>query len=1247
MSKLTDIRQKILQLDGGAFQELCDAYLSKSGYENILSLGTKSGTTKTTKGIPDTYFFNSREKYIFVMYTTQQSGLYKKIYEDICDCLNPTKTGMSPSSIDEIIYCHTSSNLSAGEDKELRDFLSSQGILLSLKGIDELASQIYNHYHSIAHDFLEIPISTGQIFDINEFISNHDANGMVAPLSTIFQYREEEITNVLTKIENTSVTILTGSAGVGKTRLALECCKKYADEKGFKLLCFQSNRLPIYEDLKFFLDTPNKYILFIDDANQLSGLQHVLRYLTKYKQGYNVKIVITVRDYAKQTTIEDVREFTLPEVCTIDSFTDEEIRELLKVSLNIHNSRYLDKIVWIAQGNARHAIMAGKIAVAKQSLGSISDSTQLYESYYGKLIKNNMLDQNRDLWVVAGIIAFLTALNLEKLEYLTAVLKNVGISENLFKKYAHQLHELELVDIHNDKAVKISDQSFGNYLLSYVFVEKRIIPLSVMLRDCFKNYKTHVINAFNTLANIFASKKMHEQLEKEVGIVWDEFQSTKNPLFFDFIKVFHVIRPTDTLLILQEKIDALPQENFDIYSIDFEKEKRHQSVNDDILALIGGFRDKEELQVALDLLFVYYKKQPVKFMDIYHAIISFFNIDKYSQHYDYCAQIQLIDKFNEHSNHWEDENLRFLFVKIAGELLKLSFSPMEVGRGNKVTMYQIPVELSNGSKQYREGIWESLFELYQDKKNQHEIENLIKGYGGYGGNRDEENPKLVEFDYQYIRKFFDNLFSPSQLLHCIIAKATSDSLKFYDIDVKEQLSSYLKSPDYLIYRILKGERHLEKFDWQKEKELKKKDIKDLLMDCNHEKVLHIFQVCQSIQEYDISQTWEIQDGLQLVFNNLSKNKELFLDAVEGYLNLNTPINIYPNLIVSKLFELVGVQRTDEIITKYEYNQKNAWQFSFYENLPSEFISEQHVQNLYDFLSLKDDDIILSSNIRDIKFLEKYKPFDSNVFINACRIISNKYDYSPFIFHIYFGLMFNSPTVIEHFNNDLDLLKDIYFKMIFYDKNEDHDGAFLKSFIRKDPSFIHEYVEFILRDKKNRTPRDEGRLSVIWDCINYIDLADRAFNAYINHEEETFPRDVAHCITEMFILPNESEIRINRQDKWLSHFIDHNRDNFELMKLIFSSISELPADRRKKHIIYLTKVNPDPILFEGLQLEPNHWGGWGSMIPYMEERINFLESLLPVFTGLIYIRHKKRVQDEINIWKRRIEQEEIREILEDR
>lgn len=73
---------------------------------------------------------------------------------------NHEKTFIKVSDIDEIIYCHALANFSAGEDKSLRDLCFSKGVLLQLKGIDEIANDIYKRFHGISCDFLGVPIST-------------------------------------------------------------------------------------------------------------------------------------------------------------------------------------------------------------------------------------------------------------------------------------------------------------------------------------------------------------------------------------------------------------------------------------------------------------------------------------------------------------------------------------------------------------------------------------------------------------------------------------------------------------------------------------------------------------------------------------------------------------------------------------------------------------------------------------------------------------------------------------------------------------------------------------------------------------------------------------------------------------------------------------------------------------------------------------------------------------------------------
>ena len=104
MATIDSIKQRIEQLSEGAFQVLCDAYLSREGYQNPVSLGTKSGTQKTTRGTPDTYFCLPDGKYVFAEYTTQRERLKEKILSDLEKCFDSQCTGINNDEITEIIY---------------------------------------------------------------------------------------------------------------------------------------------------------------------------------------------------------------------------------------------------------------------------------------------------------------------------------------------------------------------------------------------------------------------------------------------------------------------------------------------------------------------------------------------------------------------------------------------------------------------------------------------------------------------------------------------------------------------------------------------------------------------------------------------------------------------------------------------------------------------------------------------------------------------------------------------------------------------------------------------------------------------------------------------------------------------------------------------------------------------------------------------------------------------------------------
>ena len=84
-----------------------------------------------------------------------------------------------------------------------------------------------------------------------------------------------------------------------------------------------------------------------------------------------MKIITTKRDYTAESVITQIKEYTTPHIYRINRFTDDEIKSFLDVNMEIRNSDYVDKIIKIAEGNARIAYMTGKLAKLTQNIDAI------------------------------------------------------------------------------------------------------------------------------------------------------------------------------------------------------------------------------------------------------------------------------------------------------------------------------------------------------------------------------------------------------------------------------------------------------------------------------------------------------------------------------------------------------------------------------------------------------------------------------------------------------------------------------------------------------------------------------------------------------------------------------------------------------------------------------------------------------------------------------------------------------------
>lgn len=1245
MAIIENIKQKIAQLEAGAFQNLCNSYLYRIGYKGIIldivSLGAEAGTQKTTKGTPDSYFCTSDAKYVFVEYSTQKTNLFRKIKDDLAKCMDSSKTGIPLGKISEIIYCHTSSNITTRQNNEIKTLCANAGINLKIIGIDKLAEDLYSEHHILARDFLGISINTDQIQSYNDFVENYNLNQMAAPIDTEFLFRDKEIEMISEAYQEAEVVILSGAAGTGKTRLALHYAKKHSDAYNEIFYCIHDNAQPIFDDLKLYIDSPGNYFILIDDANKLSGLQQIVRY-TRYR-GYTVKILITVRDYSMQKVIGDVREITSYKIVCISAFTDGEIKKLLEIALGIKNRVYYERIIKIADGNARIAMLAGKVACNSRCLDSIKDVSQLYENYYGSCLQESHAFVDNNMLVTAGIVAFLGAILLEHIDILIPVLQEKGISQDIFIENIDKLYGREIVDICHGKAVQFSDQCLSNYFLKYIFFDRKLLRLSSMIKVCFQYHRQRTVSSINSLLSLFVNEDVRKFVREELQIVWHELYKENSLLFFEFVQTFYLINPTATFLFLQSKIE-LEDTLLEISDIDIKNGKKTRIVTNDIIKILGGFTNNNDLPTALDLFFQYYLKRPDLYIEFYHAANQNFGIKYDSACNDFYSPIIFLEKIKEYSNNWERECIVVLFLEIVKELLKFQFSQSEQGRKYTFTTFSSSLTMSKGVEKYRWLIWLFLYEISSIYRYKEKIREVLESYG----HRIESiSIPVLEFDLEYIKSILESFFPVSELRNCILADRLVQIFNSSAIICTALFSEYFMGEPFYLYILLRGPVRKKEIDINELKNLKTQAIEKFVDDGNLAISRRLIDICHEMSGFDDGSAWEVQKGLGIAFDIISSRTNYYVDIINYYLEKNTPFNLYPNDIVRVLFSLLPDSEVFHLINNSKHSQSNAWLYAYFCELPVELITEKHLQELYLFLEDNSDKTITSSALRDVGFLEKYITADKNVFIKGCNIILNKMKYSPFMVSIYFDSMFNAfnntrQNILQKFNDNLELLEDIYCMMQSCNANYDFDGEFLKEIYLIRPSILDRSINYLILDAESSSYENKKKYLCFFQLNNFNEIYDIIFdNITCCHADCCF--DI-QSFWEILLLPQVDNVWLERQDEWIRHSIKLFATDTMKMCYLFSAIYKLNIDRKKEYIRLFLENNQLFEDFEKLPLIPQAYGWSGSVIPLYSSWIEFLESLLPSFIGLKWVRHKNYVELSINNLKMRIKYEEINAIL---
>lgn len=1224
MIDIVDIKSKIDELSPEAFQEFCELFLRKKELGVVHNLGMKAGTTKTTQGQPDIYFRNNKGKYTLVECTTKKDDIFTKLKEDINICLDPSKTELPIEKIDRIICCHTSSNLSAGKDDELHCICEDNGVKLTILGIDEISNQLLYDYRSpTLYNYLGLPLEANQIMSIDDFISYHDDNTFAATINTTFQFREEEKNKILEELNENSIVIVNGRAGIGKTRLVLECVKEYANKNNSKALCLKSRNLNIHEELAISMENPDDYIIFVDDANELDGLNLVLDYTTRKREGYNVKVVITVRDYIKKDIEKETNHYNDVKTLTIQEVNDEQIKEFLEVNFGIKNADYVKQIIRLSEGNLRMAYIAGQLAVKENDLRSIRNAEQLYDKYYSNYM-SDYFEDNIKLTCVAGILSVVKKINLENIRGLRELLNQLGISEDDFKEKTIKLSKMEFVVRKNSRII-ISDQCLANYMLFYIFIKSAVIPLSTLLISSYSSYRNEIMQVVNVLLNIFDSESTRKICNSEILIAWNEFENNKKELYENFVIDYHIFRPDTSFSIVQEKIDCIKEESIDYNNINYKK----PTIRDDsLLSMMNGYQGTDDIETVLSLLVTYCSKSEGKLVAGLNWLKSNYGITVNSVKMDYYTEHKISNYFLERVN---DDNpvVRILAIEWALFSLEFEFKPSEWGRNNIITIYTIKVSGSEPLLAYRNICWELLISCCEEKN---KIYSFLEKYAILI--REESCKDIVEQEMEYIVKIV-NCCKSNNINFMIAIEALMREYSDIGLSVPESWKSFLDNNKWRTFFLLRDDSHHSNMDYEEyaerrkaklEKygnELEKTKIRDFIINAN--------QIVQEIESISIEH--DVNEAVGMIANGMLDDVDRLLSLVEIYIEEGDSLSVYPERIMRKLQENYETEGLYQLLDGKDYKQKNVWQYYFFMTLPVEQINKRTFKYLLRFIKDDGDKKIEQSSYRSLQFLEAFNQIKPKAFLKVCRIIYKKRKYSEFIVGIYFDRLFFegefSPEKLEIlFKSDKKFLKELYFYLLDKDGTTDYKGIYLSYFLQHDDKWLEPYSEYLISDSSRSKDYNEKRIEALWKINDYNLIMNYLLKKIV--EVDLLSWEKSRLIKSLIRNSTNQQI-IELQQKWLLDVIKEYAQD-DIIVNIFEAIVDFNSRIKLDAMRVFINYNDSTEIFEKIPLVVGNFSIVDKSTAEIEKKIEYLNSLIEVVNGIKYLKHREIIKKEIKYWQ---------------
>lgn len=1144
MIELSSIKERLHNINDAEFQELCDSFLSLKNlsYKAFSRTGAHDTKQKTTTGTPDFFFLLPNGNYIFVESTTTEhkgQKLINKLKADVSSCLEENKTKIPIRKIQEIILCYNS-NLNLAEIEAINQLaISVLDKPPTHYSLDRLANEIFFHHRNLAHYYLNLPLDTGQIVSLKRFVEGYD-NGkqkLATPLSGFFLHRNQKLEKIQERLESDDIVIISGPAGVGKSKLAIEAITKFSERHlDYNSYAFSTNGVDIFADLGSYFEGESKNILLVDDVNRVHQFDQILGFYHGSEK-HQLKLVLTVRDYAAEV-VQDWLYLYKNSIVKIGRFNHQELRAIIEHEpYGIQNGDVQNKIFSISKGNARLAIMMVLLLKKTNDLESLNNVSDLFNQYFETFTHDEDSFKEKKILKALGILSFFHTLPYSDTELLDEVARSFSVSSDQLREAFDKLHELDLIEL-NYHHVRIGEQNLSTYFFYKVFIKDQLLSFESLWKDYFEKYEHRFRDTVYPMSISFGKEFITQKIKPTLLSHWSEIQADDQKAFH-FLNFSWKFMMDDCLAYLEEQISSLEAKTTMELRTDYEtndfsfpnKMEKHLSL------LATFFKEHTYFLDAIELSFQFVTKRPEHLPQLIYRIDQNFSLidDDYSNTFN--RQTCLLD-YMINESHKSRLHALSLFA-ISPQLLKY-FRWSYKSEGETDDPYIISAKL------IRSKILEATCEHYDSYPN--EVFKLLFALSIESG---YHNKYTLAFDLSYLISWVPKNLNPSSFQHCYYVQELIRSSMKLDcyIDSFDQTKLTFQHESYDLFELVTWDRRRAKEDyefedWREFERLKRKDIANALtFESVEELRKFIFRYREIIENKQVklySQFIVIEEIIRI---NLSKNTEIgfltFLEFAKIHDEGRFESEVYISFnSIDHLCAFTGLtERLWEVIERGELDE--IWKLEILTGILEDKILGKHLDRLYATLNE------VNKSVRvQFKRLKKYETVDSMIFPNVLKTIIRRIEEDG-------SKIFVREEFFVHLGNldvDTELLKKAYLQQNELDHHFDYDGKGLVSILKRDPTFLLDFIKEILEKNQYERAREHKELGAVWNLENVEELLDVSLE-YLAGTLDHY--SISEHFANAFFHP--INVENERADNYLLGLVERLNEKPEIMYIVFDII----------------------------------------------------------------------------------------------